>query len=744
MEAPRFISHLKQDTKVPEGWTFQSNEEHSKGVAELASNFASSFGCSEIGYVLGELHDAGKEQHEFQDYIRKHSGYMPEIKYAPKTPHAYVGALLAKNIYPHLFPILSMPIVAHHSGLYDSVDFEEKMNEPLPKGITIPRRKDLNFKELLCRLQPENEKDADYIYKDLNHLIRVLFSSLVDADYLDTERFMSEETFCKRGNHDSLSQLAPRLDSFLSDLSAKAPQTELNKIRAEIQEVCLQKSEGPSGFYSLTVPTGGGKTLSSLLWAIKHAIKNGKERIIIAIPYTSIIVQTAATLRKIFGDENVCEHHSNFDPDEVWKNKRNYSELEIQQRLATENWDYPIVVTTNVQLFESMFSNKPSTCRKLHNLANSVLILDEVQTLPCEFLQPIVSGLESFQRLFSTSVLFTTASQPVLTGNHRGTNDRVIFKGLKNVTEIIPSTWELHNKLRRVSLQFDEQLSDYDEIANRISQYEKVLCIVNTRNDAAEIFNRLPNEGYTFHLSRRMCPLHIQETIEEIRQCLMDPTAKVIRVVATQLIEAGVDIDFPVVFRQEAGLDSILQAAGRCNREGKLGICTTYVFKLNKPLPKGMLSSANNARLNLVGTHNWFSPETMSSYFVNLYAMCDSFDEKKIMRSLTPNKKLAMNFQQAASDFKLIYDKGKQIVINYKNSLKLIERLKDEGFSYELSKKLSKFVVSIYDDDFKLLAQAGLLEEVVEGLYVLLERKQYDEKTGLTTKNHWMDEILIQ
>ena len=736
MNEPKYISHLRPSNEdCQNDWLFQSNDDHQIGVSKLAEKFAAAFDCAHLGAMMGLLHDKGKEQSAFQLYIRKISGYMPQIRVAPRTPHAYVGALLAKELYPRLFPLLAQPIAAHHAGLYDSCDFEDVMIKSIPKDVT---HTDCVFNE--DSLKPPFQLSLD----SSNHVIRMLFSCLVDADYLDTERFMNEEAYLQRGKHASLVELLPKLESFLHDLSAKAPATKLNKLRAQIQDVCLRKSEGDPGFYSLTVPTGGGKTLASLLWAMKHAVKYGKERIVIAIPYTSIIVQTAATLRKIFGDENVCEHHSNFDPEEVWKNKKNFSKLAMQQRLATENWDYPIIVTTNVQLFESMFSNRPSACRKLHNLANSVLILDEAQTLPREFLQPIIQAMKCYQQLFKTSFLFTTASQPVLVGNHRGTNPKVVFTGLENVTEIIPSSWNLHEKLRRVSLRFDTQLSSYEDIADRLSQFDRVLCIVNTRNDAAEIFNRLPDEGHTYHLSRRMCPLHIQKTIEEIRHDLQDPSAKVVRAVATQLIEAGVDIDFPVVFRQEAGLDSILQAAGRCNREGKLGISDTYVFKLNKPLPKGMLSSANSARKNMKEATDWFAPETMSDYFLHLYALCDSFDKKKIMKSLTPNRRFGMEFQQAASDFKLIDDKGRNIVVNYENSLELIERLKKEGFSYELSKKLGKFMVNIHDTDFKALLQGGLLEEVIEGLFVLSERKQYDEKTGLTTQNHWMDEILIQ
>ena len=290
-------------------------------------------------------------------------------------------------------------------------------------------------------------------------------------------------------------------------------------------------------------------------------------------------------MRGIFGDENVLEHHSNvnlFDDEN--------SEIRKKLKLATENWDYPIVVTTNVQLFESLFSNKPSDCRKLHNLAKSVLILDEIQTLPINFLQPIVDTLDTLKKVFGTSILFTTASQPVLTGEIVGSNKLVAFEGLPEIKEIIPAEAKLHDRLRRVGLEFDETRSNYDEIAERMTKFPRVLCIVNTRNDAKEIYSRLPKEGITLHLSRMMCPDHVRTTIEQVKTALKQDSNAIIRVVATQLIEAGVDIDFPVVFRQEAGLDSILQAAGRCNREGKMDLGTTYVFRLQKPLPPGFIS----------------------------------------------------------------------------------------------------------------------------------------------------------
>ena len=571
---------------------------------------------------------------------------------------------------------------------------------------------------------------------DANHLSRMLFSCLVDADYLDTELFMDEESARKRMNDIKLEALLPLFEAYIDSLQRGSTMSEVNTIRRQVQERCVSMSDVEKGFYSLTVPTGGGKTLSSLVWALRHAIHNGMKRIIIAIPYTSIIVQTASILKQIFGEEAVLEHHSNFDPQSLTS-----KDMQHKAKLATENWNYPIVVTTNVQLFESMFSNKPSDCRKLHNITNSVIILDEVQTLPTDFLQPIVDALKSYQRMFGISVLFTTASQPVLSGLIEGCNPKAAFQGIDHITEIIPNEYALHDKLRRVCLEIDDTGSTYDEIAKRLSRHDRVLCIVNTRNDAREIYERLPKEGLTIHLSRMMCPRHVAKAIQEIKQALSDNSETVIRVVATQLIEAGVDIDFPVVYRQEAGLDSILQAAGRCNREGRLDMATTYVFSIAKEhILHGSIKDANNARLNMTNVNDWFAPEAMTEYFRQLYCRKETFDQKDIKTLLY--KPAEMCFEEASKEFRLIEEVGKTVVVNMGDSMELIERMKSDGISYSLMKQLSQYCVNIHDRDFQKLKSYGAVEEVIEGINVVNDRAQYDENIGLRLDNHWMNEIL--
>ena len=361
--------------------------------------------------------------------------------------------------------------------------------------------------------------------------------------------------------------------------------------------------------------------------------------------------------------------------------------------------------------------------------------------LPTDLLQPMVDSLKSYLNMFGVSVLFTTASQPLLNGIIEGCNPRVTFRGIENITEIIPKDYALHEKLRRVCLQIDNTGRTYDEIAERVSRHSKVLCIVNTRGDAREIYERLPNEGLTIHLSRMMCPRHVSGTIERIKRASQDGTEPVIRVVATQLIEAGVDIDFPVVYRQEAGLDSILQAAGRCNREGKLDMATTYVFSLSKEHNlHGSVVDANDARLSMTGVDDWFSPETMTEYFRQLYGRKDTFDKKDIKALLY--KPSEMCFAEAAKEFRLIEEAGKTVYVNMDDSLELVERLKSDGIIYSLMKQLSQYSVNIHERDFQKLLGYGAIEEVIDGIYVVNDRAQYDENIGLRLDNHWMNEIL--
>lgn len=706
------ISHINKDGIL------QSNEEHQLGVAQRAESFAAEFGMGDFGRIMGLLHDKGKEQEEWQKYIQ---GLIQQGPY-----HAYVGACIAQKQYPQIAPFIAQPIAGHHRGLYDFCDYVEVTKTDIPNDVTIDDRIPFSF--------PKFSKLENY---DYHQLVRILFSCLVDADSLDTESFMTPKQASHRGCSTSMEELLDKLIRYLQKLKINASDTEVNRIRNYVQEQCVKESQGERGFYSLTVPTGGGKTLSSVFWALHHAVKNHQRRIIIAIPYTSIIVQTASILKSIFGENNVLEHHSNVDPESI-KNE----ELRERLQLATENWDYPIIVTTNVQLFESLFSNKRSSCRKLHNIVNSVIILDEVQTLPLGFYKPIVHTLDSLHRLFGVSVLLTTASQPILTGRIEGTNSSASFDALTSVHEIIPEEACLHDKLRRVKMDFFDAPSTYGEIVAELVKHQRVLCIVNTRKDAKEIYDRLPKDGLCLHLSRMMCPAHVVSTIQRIKDVLKEDNNKPVRVIATQLIEAGVDIDFPVVYRQEAGLDSVLQAAGRCNREGKLGICNTYVFSLAKEhsLPTGFMTQTNNARLGMGPDHDWFSPEAMKSYFQQLHSRVGNFDVKQMGTLLYKSE---CEFEEAAHSFSLIDDQSTSVIINWDDSLKLYQQLASEGPSYSLMKKLAQYSVGVRTKDFEKLKDKGVVKEPFENIYAITDPGFYSKDTGLLINNQWTEETFI-
>ncbi len=735
-----YYAHITPTSDNEKEQRVQSLEDHSTHVAELAAQFAAEFGCGDIARIMGLLHDKGKEQTEWQKYIQGVTGYNPKYANIKSGPnHAYVGALLAHKQYPAFTSFLAYPIMGHHAGLYNYYDYDEIINRK-----AIPS--DINTEELGISLHNLNFKSIKpYEY---NHIIRMFFSCLVDADRLDTEAFTNPKQAVLRFGKKTLQELAPLLDKYLANKQNKIKEkqqenTIVNLVRNQVQQECRKKSIGEPGFYSLTVPTGGGKTLSSLVWAINHAIHHGKKRIIIAIPYTSIIVQTAQVLREAFGDENVLEHHSNISYESLCdKEEKDEGKLTQQMKLATENWDYPIIVTTNVQLFESMYSNKPTPCRKLHNLSNSVLILDEVQTLPTDFLQPIVNALKTYQRLFGMSVLFTTASQPVLEGTHQGTTPRIMLDGIDKVTEIIPDGFDLHDKLRRVVLHFDEHQSSYDDIAKRMMKYNRVLCIVNSRRAAKEIFDCLPDDEYKYHLSRLMCPIHVRETITEISERLKNPQNK-IRVVSTQLIEAGVDIDFPVVLRQEIGLDSILQSAGRCNREGAAVSGEVYVFSLNEKgdSPKGFMEKSNNARKRLSKDQDWFSPDAMTAYFLKLYkGYTETFDKVDIKKKLEcPCYYL---FKTVGEKFKLIDDNTRSVIVNYGDAEMLVNQVKQKGVTYELMNALGKYTVNVSKSNFELLKDAfDKGERIPEGLFFLMNKGQYDNRTGLILQNMYIEDV---
>jgi CRISPR-associated endonuclease/helicase Cas3 len=740
-----YIAHITENKESTTGYHFHALIEHLKGTSELAGYFTAAFGNQKWGELLGLWHDLGKLSDKFQEYIRRNSGFEEGEKKG-KTDHTSAAAILAKETYPGFWPPIAYCIAGHHAGLHNFTHdpgVSGDLSDRLMKQEFLDNIRAKIPKELLVKtnLNPPIDKAIDP--KQMHLWIRILFSCLVDADYLDTERFMNPTSFARRGKYDSLSDLKNRFDTYMERMCKNAPSTKVNSIRSSILKDCIKSGELTPGFFSITVPTGGGKTLSSMAWAIVHALKYHKKRIIFAIPYTSIITQTAQIYRSIFGDDNVIEHHSNIDEDTNTQ----------QQKLATENWDAPIVVTTNVQLFESLFANKTSRCRKLHNLVNSVIILDEAQMLPPEFLHPILTTLKGLVDDYGVSVLFSTATQPALTGRIGG-KGQYSFEGIpsESVREIVQNVDGLALDLKRVAIQLPQSINetvDWSAIANELHQHEQVLCIVNTRNQCRQLHELMPND--TLHLSRLMCTAHIMDIIDEIKLRLKED--KPVRVISTQLIEAGVDIDFPVVYRAIAGLDSIAQCAGRCNREGKLNkenrLGLMKVFVPSKGTPIGLMRKGADTLKEMLPNrsdreNSLLEPKAFQEYFRLFYSKIDNFDKPDI-KSLLWNDAGQMKFQfaTAARDFRLIDDKNAQtILVEYKDGADLIQLLKRKGTEPWLMRKLQRYTVSVNERDFAEMRKAGLIVEL-HGCWIQEYSKLYNQHSGIQLKGKWLEEINI-
>lgn len=732
-----FIAHVRIEDNA---FQIQTVKEHAVGTADLSESFAAVFGAAAWGKQNGWWHDMGKyTKDSFQPYIRSASGMTAEQKVANKPDHSSAGAILAKEKLPGYYQPLAYCIAGHHSGLLDwTSSGEANLNKRLSKTDCYQEMLKDAPEEMLEAVVSLNAPMISGFQKEMHQWIRMLFSCLVDADYLDTERFMMPEQAVRRGQYDSMETLKERFDTHMESLTAGAPASFINEKRAAILSCCREMAEKLPGFFSLTVPTGGGKTLASMAWALIHAVRYKKDRIIIVIPYTSIIVQTAAVLRDIFGVENVVEHHSNLLPDS--NDERSPSQL------ATENWDAPIIVTTNVQFFESLYACRTSRCRKLHNICNSVVILDEAQMLPVEFLQPILDILQSLQSSFKTSILFTTATLPVFAGRI-GTGQKA-FSGLKSpVTEITSVHDHLFEAFKRVELHWPESTTTFDDLADELSGYDCVLCIVNTRKEARELYQRMP-EG-TLHLSRMMCSAHIMEVIKLIKQKLKDNEP--VRVISTQLIEAGVDIDFPVVYRAFAGLDSIIQAAGRCNREGKLNkkgeLGQVFVFKPENNILRGLMgkgAAALREMLSISDGSDLFSPDCMAQYFRLFYSKCNTFDKAEIKKSLYEGVgEMNFLFATAADQFRLIDDKDSvSILVGYGDGATLLEELKRIGPEFWLLRKLQQYSVSVRKWDFEQFRKQGTVGEYA-GIFILEDGRCYDKRAGLVLDGAWVEELLL-
>ena len=765
-----------------EGGEEQSLYDHVEGVALQIRRNLTEAGLKQLiplGELLGRLHDAGKAQSAFQSYIRGES--------ATKAPHSAAGALLAASLLfelskelqlkklPRTSQLLAYAISGHHRGLYDYIELRKELEKREIKKRCAKTKEELpNIKSELQTWVEEHAESTESSLKELakqigateqaQALVRLLFSCLVDADFLDTEAFMDEERKGRR--HEATCGYAPLetlRDRLTKHMEGFSTEGKINEARRAFLNQCREHGRTcPKGYYSLFLPTGGGKTLSSMAWALETALNQKAQRIIYVIPYTSIITQTAGIFREIFGKENVLEHHSDisFSGDEASQEAERYE----RTRLLAENWDAPIIVTTNVQFFESLFSHKVSRSRKVHSIANSVVVFDEVQMFPTEFLHPMLRLLEDLRRIYGTQLLFCSATLPPFDKDHSSSFKKVNdFHQLSDAIQpIIPEDSELFKVFDRVIYHLEEKEYTTKELAQELSQLDSALCIVNSRRDASQLYQALLETGKEtqdlIHLSRNMCSAHLKERIAEVRQRLKAKIPTI--VISTQLIEAGVDIDLPIVYRAMSGLDSIVQAGGRCNREGKQPAPgKVYVFSLSDGGKAfGAIAQGQNATRFLLDndkehTRPSIPLELIKAYYDRYYASIESFDSKNIAESLYDEeeaKHWRFNFQQASEDFQLIDNVDRDLFVPYGWGKELIEGLEKHTLylNHRTMRELQQYQVSISKWRYEELEEARLLSEIIvdreTGKSILVLAPQgYDEALGICTTNPLLDEPLF-
>lgn len=711
-----FYAHSR-DGKPPEEW--HRLEDHLKAVAELARRFANDFNAGDWGYLAGLGHDIGKVIKEFQDRLSDPDSHI-ETK-SGRPDHSTAGALFALREYGKKGWPLAFVIAGHHAGLGNKTDLDarfEKKSGLIDAVLSANISAGIREKEppgIPVFFREKKSRDKSQISRSQEFWIRMLYSALVDADFLDTEefhdQFEGEEKELHRASGEGLIRIRERFNLFINDVISGAENIPVNRVRAEVLQSCRKKALSDQGVFSLSAPTGSGKTLAAMAFALDHAVKHKLKRIIIVIPFTSIIEQNSKVYRLALGEENVIEHHASLDPEEET----------YRNRLACENWDAPVIVTTSVQFFESLLANRSSRCRKLHNIAKSVVVLDEVQSLPTGHLLPILDLLKELVHNYSVSVVLSTATQPALAQRPTAMGDK--FPGFQVITEIVNEPAKTFEILKRTEVVWPKKIDEvcsWETLAANIQRHERVLAIVHRREDARLLTRLLPTG--TFHLSALMCAAHRSQAIDEIRRSLK--TQRIVRVVSTQLVEAGVDLDFPVVYRALGGLDSLAQAAGRCNREGKLtGKGAFYIFIPPTRPPNGTPAKARDITLSMYKANSSLDPlrpDIFQDYFRQLY-FTQELDSKGIQ-----SDRAAFKFKAVSEKFNMIEDDGSiPVVVPFGNSSKRLQNIRHLGISRNRLRAIQPFIVNLYPQQIKILKEASALETVEDTLQILLPTHAY-------------------
>jgi CRISPR-associated endonuclease/helicase Cas3 len=704
-------------------------EDHLRDVADLAEGFGRKWMAGEICTLLGLTHDLGKAAPAFQTYLLAAN----EGRKAPGSPHSDPGAAAAKQF---LGPFLTC-VQGHHSGIPDQGTAKSRL-AGADRDATLAATRLLDGMELRV---PQEWRQCSK--DEMDPLIRMCFSALVDADRLNTEEHFDPSV--SRGGYPEINEYARALRNCLS--SFPEPTSPIDQLRVRVQKCCRDSASRRPGFFRLTVPTGGGKTLASMLFALEHCVQHGQERVVVAIPYTSIIDQTAATYRGVFGDRPILEHHSArpFDPgtEELQESLEAQDKEALRLRLSAENWDCPIVVTTNVQLFESLLSNLPSRTRKLHNLARSVIILDEIQTLPTDLLEPCLSAIGWLVEFAGATVIFCTATQP----------DFEAIPGLpsqlKTATEIVENPESLFKELKRVEFHYDGTLS-CENLADKLRSYQQVLCILNTRKDSVEVFDALDDPD-AFYLSTLLVPAHRKQVLAEIKSRLQSGLD--CRIISTQVVECGVDISLPVVFRAMAPLPSIVQAAGRCNRHGELfpSLGSCHVFDLEGgSVPTGSYASATAttatryvparlSELEMPTVHSQFFRDFLGNTKTD--RSCPTGEGKAMLQAL----RLDLDFPTVAANSNLISEGTLAVVVRDfapDEIHRLTAQLNAGRSPRYISRQLGQFSVSLFEPHVKAMQRDGIISTHDKGLYFWNGKYNLKIGVGLGTQMDPVDLII--
>lgn len=701
--------------------------DHLNAVARLAGAFGEHFGARDLCANAGLLHDIGKADPEWQRYLAETAAGRRKRGTGPD--HKAAGAEMALSLDSDLAPLL---IHGHHGGLGSpKKDFGPwfAAKRTLPGALAAIEWARKNIADTLpTTIAGPTWPTSHY---DLDVLLRLAYSALVDADSLDTEAHELGRANPLRGASVSMEDLWGRYQAFLAAQPAP-PDSAVNRVRGEVLQSCISAADGPTGLYRLTVPTGGGKTRSALAFALRHALRHSLRRVIVAMPFTTITEQTAQVYRQVLkaasaeGSPAVLEHHAaafegghaddsddEFTPDDVW------------QRLAAENWDAPAVVTTTVQLFESLFSNRRSAARKVHNLAGSVIILDEAQALPHGLLAPILDAIQTLVKHCVTTVVLCTATQPA-------------FEAIPEFVsacpvEIVPAFPEHFEALRRVLWEWRcDSPQSWAEVANWVRDERQALTIVNTKAHSRSLLEAL-HDPDAMHLSTSLCGAHRIATLAEIKRRLRDGLE--CRVVSTQVVEAGVDLDFPIVFRARGPLDSVIQAAGRCNREGLLpepGRVVVFDPEDDRMPPGPYRTGADLTRVVITSDDtNPTEPAVIQHYFQLLLREMVDTNAKSIQSA-----RGELDFPLVADRFRMIDQDTYDVVVSYGTSEErarvdaLLDRLQSHDPTVRsLLRELQPYVVSLYTHEAARQKSAGFISEVMPRLGRWLG--VYDETLGL-------------